>query len=80
MCIRDRRGRAHGDPPLLHRLEERGLRLRRRAVDLVGEDEVVEDGAGEEANASPHVAAWLLFFVEHVGARDVGREQVWRCV
>ncbi len=31
--------------PLLHRLEERGLRLRRRAVDLVGEQEVREDRA-----------------------------------
>ena len=31
--------------PLLHDLEERGLHLRRRAVDLVGEQEVAEDGA-----------------------------------
>ena len=31
--------------PLLHRLEKRGLRLRRRAVDLVGQQNVGEDGA-----------------------------------
>ena len=45
--------RADGDPPLLHGLEERGLRLGRRAVDLVGEDQVVEDGAGQEAHGRP---------------------------
>ena len=28
---------------LLHRLEQRGLRLRRRAVDLVGEQQLGED-------------------------------------
>ena len=33
------------DLPLLHRLEQRGLRLRRGAVDLVGEEEVGEDRA-----------------------------------
>ena len=30
--------------PLLHHLEQRGLDLRRRAVDLVREEEVAEDG------------------------------------
>ena len=34
--------------PLLHRLQQRGLRLRRRAVDLVGEQEVREDRPGTE--------------------------------
>ncbi len=34
-----------GDLPLVHRLEQRGLRLRRGAVDLVGQQEVGEDGA-----------------------------------
>ena len=33
------------DLTLLHDLEERGLHLGRRAVDLVGEEEVAEDGA-----------------------------------
>ena len=34
--------------PLLHRLEQRGLRARRRPVDLVGQEHVREDRAGEE--------------------------------
>ena len=36
------------DRALLHHLEERGLRLRGGAVDLVGEEEVGEDGAATE--------------------------------
>ena len=36
------------DLPLLHRLEQRGLRLRRRAVDLVAEEQVGEDRARPE--------------------------------
>ena len=46
---------ADGDLPLLHRLEQRALHLGRRAVDLVGEHEVGEDGAelgGELARAA----------------------------
>ena len=37
-----------GDAALLHDLEEGGLRLRARAVDLVGEHDVREDRAGVE--------------------------------
>ena len=58
--------RVDGDLALLHRLEQRGLRLGRRPVDLVGEDDVGEHAAGAE--------------LELVGARfhtetpdDVGR-------
>ncbi len=36
----------------LHRLEQRGLGLRRRAIDLVGQDEVGEDGPGPERELS----------------------------
>ena len=36
------------DLPLLHRLQQRGLRLRRRPVDLVGEQQVGEDRPGAE--------------------------------
>jgi limonene-1,2-epoxide hydrolase len=36
---------ADGDLVLLHRLEQGGLGLGRRAVDLVGEDDVREDRA-----------------------------------
>ena len=36
------------NPVLLHRLQQGGLGLRRGAVDLVGEDDVGEDGPGCE--------------------------------
>ena len=41
-----------GDLALLHDLEQRGLRLRARPVDLVGEDDVGEDRAGVELERS----------------------------
>ena len=40
---------ARGHLPLLHRLEQGGLGLGRRAVDLVGQDQVGEDRPGHEA-------------------------------
>ena len=40
------------DVVLLHRFEQRGLRLRRRAVDLVGEDDLREDRPLHERAAS----------------------------
>jgi len=59
--VADSRCRAvHRDGALLHRLEQRGLRLRRRAVDLVRQHEIGEDRprpegelprAGEECNS-----------------------------
>ncbi len=68
-------GVAGGDHFLLHRLEQRGLRLRRRAVDFVGEEQVAKNGAADEAE--------LLFAgggirLEHVGADDVARHEVGR--
>ena len=69
-------GRAHGDATLLHGLEERSLRLRRRAVDLVGQDEVVKDGPGQEAHAPADGTVGLFLLLEHVRPRDVGGEQV----
>ena len=38
-----------GDLPLLHRLQQRGLGLRCGAVDLVGEDELRDDGTGRNS-------------------------------
>jgi hypothetical protein len=75
-----RRRQLVGLPPrrhavLLHRLEERRLRLGRRAVDLVGEDDVREDRAAHEAE---HAAPRGAVLLEHVGARDVGGHQVGR--
>jgi hypothetical protein len=56
-----------------HRLEQRRLRLRRRAVDLVHEDDVGEDRPGPELEA-----ARLL--VEDREPGDVGRLQVGRAL
>ena len=58
---------------LLHRLEQRRLRLRRRAVDLVGEDDLREDRPLHEPQPPR-----ALLFVEDLGAGDVGRHQVGR--
>jgi hypothetical protein len=58
-----------GHLELGHRLEERGLCLRRRAVDLVDEDDVREDRARSELEV-----ARLL--VEHGHAGDVRRLEV----
>ena len=58
---------------LLHRLEQRGLRLGRRAVDLVGQNHVREHGAANEAEEA---LARLAVLFHHVGARDVRRHQI----
>ena len=57
---------------LLHRLEQRGLRLRRGAVDLVGEEEVREDRAGAELEVA--VALVPDRRAGHVCGEQVGRE------
>ena len=54
---------------LLHRLEQRRLRLRRRPIDLVGEQDVGEHRARNEAER--HGA-----LVEDRAARDVGGHQI----
>ena len=59
------------DLPLLHRLEQRGLRLRRRAVDLVGEQEVREDRPRPELELARAL-------VEDRRAGDVRRHEVRR--
>ena len=56
---------------LLHRLEQRRLRLRRGAVDLVDQQDVGEDRPGPELEL-------VRALVEDVDARDVRREQVGR--
>ena len=64
-----------GDLVFLHRLEQRRLRLRRRAVDLVGEDDVGEDRPADEPDDALAGRAVLL---DHFRAEDVGRHQVGR--
>ena len=58
-----------GDAALLHALEQTGLRLGRRAVDLVDEHDVGEDRARPELEA-------VLAPVEDVHADDVGGQEV----
>ena len=58
----------HGDAMLLHRLEQRRLRLRRRAVDFVREHDVREDRTGREHHLP---AAGRRVFLHEVGAGDV---------
>jgi hypothetical protein len=53
----------------------RRLRLRRRAVDLVGEDDVREHGAGREHH--PPLATRRII-LDDVRAGDVGRHEVRR--
>ena len=65
---------ADGDRLLLHRFEERRLRLGRGTVDLVGEDEVGEDRAGLELE----LLAAFGRVDDDVGADDVGGHQVGR--
>ena len=59
----------------LHRLQQRGLRLRRRPVDLVGEDDVAKDWPLDEAEG-PLAGRHVLF--DDVGAGDVRRHEVGR--
>jgi hypothetical protein len=66
---------AGGDPVLLHRLQERGLGLRRGPVDLVGQDQVGEHRALDEPERAPTGRVILL---EDLGAGDVGRHEVGR--
>ena len=62
-------GAVGGDLALLHRLEQRGLGLRRGAVDLVGEQRVGEDRPRPELELGAVRAP-------HAGADDVRGEQV----
>ncbi len=64
---------AGGDLVFLHGLQQCGLGLGRRAVDFVGEDDVGEDGAADEAKLS---AAGGLVFLNDLGAGDVRGHQI----
>jgi hypothetical protein len=62
----------HGDLALCHHLQQRGLRLRRAAVDLVGDDDVGEDRARVELEL---LAALVVDrHPGHVAGQQVGRE------
>ena len=66
---------ADRDLPLLHRFQQRRLRLRRRAVDFVGQDHVRKNRPRQEPQLA--LAGRAVLF-DDVGARDVGRHQVGR--
>jgi hypothetical protein len=65
---------ANGDLMFLHRLQQGGLRLGGRAVDLVGQNDVAENRSLDELHAA--MAVGRLF--EDFGAGDVGWHQVGR--
>ena len=58
-----------GYEPFLHRLQQRRLRLGRRAIDFVGEQKRGEDGAFDERE-------FVSLQVKDVRARDVRRHEV----
>ena len=58
---------------LLHRLEQRRLRLGRGPVDLVGEHDVGEDRSLDEAEGAP---ARGQVFLDDLGAGDVARHEI----
>jgi hypothetical protein len=60
------------DGLLLHRLEQRRLRLGRGSIDLIGEDEIGEDRAGLKAQA----ASPIQVFADDRGADDIRGHQV----
>ena len=66
---------ADGDLLLLHRLEQGGLRLGRRAIDFVGQNDVGEQRAGQETKLA---RAGALVLLDYFRAGDVGRHQVGR--
>jgi hypothetical protein len=64
-----------GDLLLLHGLQQGGLGLGGRAVDLVGEQDVGEDRPTDEDG---HALAGGVVLLDDVGAGDVGGHQVGR--
>jgi hypothetical protein len=69
---RNGRSGSAGDRALLHGFEQRRLGFGRGTVDLVGQHEVGENGAGLEAKGLP---AALIGFDDHA-AHDVGGHQI----
>ncbi len=61
------------DLVFLHRLQERGLGLGRRPVDLVAQDDMGEDRPLDELHAP---VAGAFFFLEHLGAGNIRGHEV----
>jgi hypothetical protein len=58
---------SHRHVMLLHGLKQSRLRLRARAVDLIGHEQLSEDRAFDEPEAPPPRGP----FLEHLGAHDI---------
>ena len=61
-----------GHVVLLHRLQQRGLGTRARAIDLIGHQQLTEDRAGDE----PETALAAGTLIQHLAAQDVGRHEI----
>ncbi|MEY3459534.1 MAG: hypothetical protein RL215_2691 [Planctomycetota bacterium] len=66
-------GLSDGDLSFLHGFEECGLGFGRSAVDFVGENDVVEEWSGDEAEFALSGGA---IFLEDIGAGDIGGHEV----
>jgi hypothetical protein len=65
-------GAVDGDLMLLHRLQKRRLRLRGGPVDLVGDDDLREDGARLELELA--IDGVVDAHARHIAREEVGRE------
>ena len=65
---------ADGHVLLLHRLQQGGLSLRRRAIDLIGQNNMSENGTPLEfEDLSPR-----RIIGQDIGTRDIGRHEIRR--
>jgi len=64
-----------GDLVFLHGLQERGLGLGRRPVDLIGQDHVGEDRALDETEGTP---TRVRIVVQDLRSGDIRRHQIRR--
>ena len=63
-----------GDRSLLHRLQQRGLCLGRRAIDFVRQQDLRKDRPANKLKPTMP----RFFFLQDIRSRDVGRHQVRR--
>ena len=66
---------AHGARQLAHGFKQSGLRFGRRAIDLVGEQDIGKNRAGHKR---PCPMAGSGIFLDNVGSGNVGGHQVGR--
>lgn len=70
--------RAHGDAALLHRLQKGRLRLRRRSIDFVRQDQMMKDRSTKKPYDAPMRSLQVDLVAQDVGAGDVRGKKVWR--